>query len=481
MDTDMKLRSVRIMNFRSIRDQTFNVEAVDGSYTFALIGANETGKSTFLEAISLAGKFDAELSQKDYANIGQEVRITLAFELEKQDSKELLKIATSVHEGVEEYLDTAQVYINAIFDPVGRGGISRQKFVVDTFLEAGLSDTEAKELDKAITLYFRQRLLKITLWKPEKGHIINEPVQLQEFANNPAKFMPLYNCFMMAGLHPNGLIGLDEADESDFAEELGRVATGYINKIWRSYPAIRIKFHIGGGKLTLLIEDTGVRSKSKTMEQRSDGFRWFVSFLLTIAPNYSGDSPNESILLLDEPDMHLHPQAQADLLRELIRITQEDGGRKILFFATHSSHMIDKKNVDRCHKFSKQNGFTKVERANSGVLKSYAEVNYSVFEVAGNDYHDELYGYLASTKEGWDKLEGLPTYSKPWHNERTGNLENVSLSKYIRHSIHHPENKANEPFTDEERHKSIETMQRLVQELKGGTGANRGNNPSQKK
>ena len=70
-------------------------------------------------------------------------------------------------------------------------------------------------------------------------------------------------------------------------------------------------------------------------------------------------------------------------------------------------------------------------------------MNYSVFEVAGNDYHDELYGYLASTKEGRDKLEGLPKVQQgPWHNATlTGNPENVSLSKYIRHSIHHPENK----------------------------------------
>ena len=222
----MKLRSVRIMNFRSIRDQTFNVEAVDGSYTFALIGANETGKSTFLEAISLVDDASAKLSQKDYSDIYQEVRIAMIFELEKQDSRELQKIATSVHKGVEEYLNTTQVYIDAIFDPVQKGNSSLKRFTVDAFLEAvpdsvGLSDTEAGKLDDALIEYFMRRHFQTTLWKPEK-YIINEPVQLQEFANNPTKFMPLYNCFMMAGLPPRSVLKLDEAEESDFAEALGK-------------------------------------------------------------------------------------------------------------------------------------------------------------------------------------------------------------------------------------------------------------------
>ena len=134
-----------------------------------------------------------------------------------------------------------------------------------------------------------------------------------------------------------------------------------------------------------------------------------MSFILTTSIDSVRNLFPQSLFLIDEPETHLHPQAQADLLKELIRITKGENGETVLFFATHSNHMVDKEHIERCYKFSKQNGVTKFERAvDSGVLKSYAEVNYSVFEVAGNDYHDELYGYLASTKEGKDKLEGLP-------------------------------------------------------------------------
>ena len=51
------------------------------SHTFALIGANETGKSNFLEAIALVGDANAKLSHKDYFAKNKEVRITLNFEL----------------------------------------------------------------------------------------------------------------------------------------------------------------------------------------------------------------------------------------------------------------------------------------------------------------------------------------------------------------------------------------------------------------
>ena len=99
---------------------------------------------------------------------------------------------------------------------------------------------------------------------------------------------------------------------------------------------------------------------------------------------------------------------------------------------------------------------------------------------AGNDYHNELYGYLESTPEGKQRLNGLPRTRKRY-NAKFKKDEEVSLSTYIRHSIHHPENGKNPPYTEEQLRESIETMRRLVQELKGGTGANRGNNPSQKK
>jgi predicted ATP-dependent endonuclease of OLD family len=49
----MKLKEVKISNYRSIESETFVVEEKDGSHTFTLIGVNESGKSSFLNAVAL--------------------------------------------------------------------------------------------------------------------------------------------------------------------------------------------------------------------------------------------------------------------------------------------------------------------------------------------------------------------------------------------------------------------------------------------
>src|SRR3989338_10634469 len=50
----MKIKSIIIENYRSIKDQIIlNVEPISGKQTFMLLGINESGKSNILEAIAL--------------------------------------------------------------------------------------------------------------------------------------------------------------------------------------------------------------------------------------------------------------------------------------------------------------------------------------------------------------------------------------------------------------------------------------------
>ena len=479
----MKLRSIKIENFRSIENLTFDVEEVAFSHTFALIGANETGKSNFLEAIALVGDANAKLSLKDYTDRTKEVRVTLSFELGTFDKGyiEVRRkiISISRFEGYGTSMSPLPINVCAIFDPIKKGeSDSPKRFLVEPSIHGfeQLDEPRKMELSEALTEHFKQKHFRATLWKPEKEYIISKSIDLNEFANTPTKFIPLRNCFKMAKLKPKNMLELTDAEESDVERKLENVVAKYIKKAWPSHP-VRIKFRISDGKLTFLVEDEEFNSGSKTMEQRSDGFRWFVSFLLTVASDHSTDLQDRPLLLLDEPDLHLHPQAQADLLRELIRITQGFNSKSVLFFATHSNHMIDKEHIERCYKFFKPFGVTDIERADSGPLNSHAEVNYNVFEVAGNDYHDELYGYLASTDEGKQKLDGLKK-KKKWKMHANSTPRDISLPTYIRHSIHHPENNANDPFTDEELGESIETMRDLVWEMKDEEKAKAGENGS---
>jgi energy-coupling factor transporter ATP-binding protein EcfA2 len=69
---------------------------------------------------------------------------------------------------------------------------------------------------------------------------------------------------------------------------------------------------------------------------RSTGFQWFFSFFAAFS-EYQ-DSDESIIVLLDEPGMSLHGEAQRDFVRF---IYNELGAAKQVLYTTHSQHMVD--------------------------------------------------------------------------------------------------------------------------------------------
>jgi hypothetical protein len=72
------------------------------------------------------------------------------------------------------------------------------------------------------------------------------------------------------------------------------------------------------------------------LEERSKGFQWFFSFDLMFMYETNGTFEN-SVILLDEPGLHLHPEAQKDLLQRLESYAQKN----TLLYSTHLPFMID--------------------------------------------------------------------------------------------------------------------------------------------
>lgn len=232
--------------------------------------------------------------------------------------------------------------------------------------------------------------------------------------------------------------------------------TQHINELWPEHP-ITITFQISDKKISLLIEDNGIKYNPKTASQRSDGFKQFLSFLLTISVENKGSELENTILLIDEPETHLHPPAQINLLKELIHISSNDK-KNIVFFATHSNYLIDKNSLNRNHKVIKENNKNTTVKKIEKKTTTYSEVNYDIFGILNNDFHNELYGFIEA--EDKSKLNSL-VKDKKWFNSKTNKEIDVSLSEYIRHSIHHPENDINKKFTDKELKKSIEILGEL--------------------
>lgn len=73
------------------------------------------------------------------------------------------------------------------------------------------------------------------------------------------------------------------------------------------------------------------------VSERSTGFRWFFTFLLLTGFKLEKDE-RQKIYVFDEPAANLHSRAQVELLRYFDRMTSS--GDKIIY-STHSHHMVD--------------------------------------------------------------------------------------------------------------------------------------------
>lgn len=484
----MKLKSITLQNYRSIENLEIKIQEINGSFTYALLGINESGKSSILKAISFFEENEL-LFPTDFYHSDKPVEIMYKYDIEESDIKhlreELIK-KNSFDKDLVNKIKITEVELYAQYSNNNPSEFTRFEvihFDKTIFEDFTYNETEKKVFKKSqpdendldlenffddnLNEYFYEKSHFIVFWQSTAEYLLLEEIDLSTFSLNPSKTsIPLKNCFLLAGIKlkdiPNEINKLTNSVAiNSLQSKLSDFTTQHINELWPEHP-ISITFQISDKKISLLIEDNGVKYNPKTASQRSDGFKQFLSFLLTISVENKGSELERTILLIDEPETHLHPPAQINLLRELINISSNDK-KNIVFFATHSNYLIDKNFLDRNYKVvkleNKCTAINQIERKST----SYAEVNYDIFGIVTNDYHNELYGYIEA--EDKTKLQSL-TKDKKWFNSKTQKGSDVSSSEYIRHSIHHPENELNKKFTDKELKKSIDILLKIKDEIK---------------
>ena len=102
----------------------------------------------------------------------------------------------------------------------------------------------------------------------------------------------------------------------------------------------RLNLGADGDDLTLHVSDN-VNPWKIPFSERSRGFQWFFSFYLTFLVE-SRKAHQGSILLLDEPGLHLHLARQLKLLK----FFQELSKRNQIVYSSHSPFMVDPDHVD---------------------------------------------------------------------------------------------------------------------------------------
>ena len=133
-------------------------------------------------------------------------------------------------------------------------------------------------------------------------------------------------------------------ERSRLQKKLTKKINEYLKSVWSDYDQ-DILISLEKERIRVEIFDPKREDASYySMIERSQGFQTFVSFLLTIGAEAQHCVIKNTILLLDEPETHLHPSGVRFMLQELIRIAESGN---IVIFATHSIFMIDRNDYNR--------------------------------------------------------------------------------------------------------------------------------------
>ena len=466
----MNITSIEISNYRSIKKLSIPIMPLeDGTLTFGLIGVNEAGKSSILKAIALTN-LNNKPNLKDFVNLQTPIEIRVKYSLTDKFSKQLNVYYSENFPDIFEKLKELDYLCVSFRNFITNNEITgtSEMFVVDV-------DNASISVPPEIAPLSEMRLP--IFWAAEDKYLISEPINIDTFAADPdSTSVPLKNCFSLAGYdNIPGAIGalIDSTDYEHMQDSLSRAVTEHISTVWKGHP-VRISFQISDRKINFHVKDIGSLGKAKTATQRSDGFKQFISFLLTISAESKREQLNNKILLIDEPETHLHPKAQQYLLKELIKITNTKSNNVVLF-ATHSTFMIDKENLNRNFEIHKVGDETSIKQFDTKSI-SYSAVNYEVFEIYSTDYHNELYAklhakfqeeneddltlkHIKTFDEGFFHLQHKLKKNKNWMQTKNG----ATLPTYIRNCINHAD--SGFKYSEDELIESTEFMRDLVHKI----------------
>lgn len=168
------------------------------------------------------------------------------------------------------------------------------------------------------------------------------------------------------------------------------------------------------------------------------------------------------VYAIEEPETSQHPDHQRSLTDALIALSGARNTQVLL--TTHSPEIVKRLKFENLLLVSDNNP-EKICKILEHELPypSLNEVNFVAFGEATPEYHNELYGFIEAEGRLAEYKDGKATrqYNRL---SREGLViqEQKTLTEYIRHQIHHPENRTNPPFTNEELIGSIGEMRAFL-------------------
>lgn len=444
----MKIKKAIIDNFKSIDHIELDFDKVGDSYTKIFVGINESGKSNILEALSYFKVPNKIVSFESYCNQKIEDRndSSILFELELENAVIQIAITDGIGKtreigvslskltkkvflsrGTNQFTSTYNydtvlldnnLYIKNIqtIDQYRRNRVNSQTIVTESEKDENSEpltiEYVLRKFKNVIDDYIQKNESIVSVWHPSPDYTLSN-VNLNAFSQNIDSNKPLRNIFYLSGYKDQQAVA--EAinrvsipkNRSILSSKLNKAINDYISKVWSNKINIIIEI-TETGALSFLIKDQGVENEHNRFEitERSQGAQQFLSLILSLSLESENLDRKNELILIDEPEVHLHPSGIRDLSRELLKVGHEN----YVFLATHSPFIIDKNHKGR-HYIVKKNkkAITEIVRIKDSDNIIDDEVLNEAFGI--NVYQDLLNPHSILVEGASDKIILQKTFS----------------------------------------------------------------------
>ncbi len=499
---------MKLKNFRSYQNEI----EIDFENITAFVGKNDVGKSTILEALDIflnggVIKLDKNDINKQNEENDKEIQISVIFEnipdsiildetnptnlkdeylLNKDGKLEIIKKYQNGKEKEKVFLKVYHPTNPNCRDLLYKKVNELQKIVTDRNINCQ-DKTKKAELRKAIRDDCDDLALKDIELELNKEDAKNIWEQLQEY-------MPLYALFQSDRSNDDGDNEIQDPIKFAIKEvlkdneisitlktiaekitnELQKVTNTTLEKLKEMNPAIAqsLNPNIPSAEqlkwADVFKNISIVGDKDIPINKRGSGVKRLILlnfFRAEVERKKDRVSKQNIIYAIEEPETSQHQEHQRLLIESLVQLSKQNGIQVVL--TTHSPTIVKGLDFDKLRVVKNGNDgekqIVKIDKA-SLPIPSLNEVNFLAFGEADEEYHNELYGYIEK-EEMIEKYKDTTTdkreYSKIGKN-KCKNTQTITITEYIRHQIHHPENELNIRFTKDELHQSIEKMRDFI-------------------
>ena len=402
----MRCTKFIIRNFKGIEEATVDLSPA-GANIFTLVGLNESGKTTVLEAISVFGRAESItkilhttgdikddpasfVPKHRKANFSGDTTVEAQVFVEQWEKNAIIKSVEkeckctiepnsfidqpSLKRGYRFLSSDYKSYLNILKIPLRYKKKGGRKYV-----EADSDDNEwksfAEAFDKATSkiVYFPTFLFtqpqRIYLYEEEKRKNETSANRLyRQIIENVASSLPdplnIQEHIVKRVLNEDSLAQkavslmlLAPDKQEQITASLNQIQSHLTETVFDRWSKI-FGGNLAGREITLklgieLVESVNavyieiyLKDSISTygISERSLGFRWFFSFVLFTLYRVSAKNAGTTFFLLDEPASNLHARAQMQLLDSLPKLSTD--GNQIMF-STHSHYMINPEWLDQ--------------------------------------------------------------------------------------------------------------------------------------